>query len=59
MLYEVITSGKANYIERLNLAMRQGVSQLVRKKLSFSKNMENHAGAVRDFVNHYNAFIAG
>jgi len=38
---------------------RQGVSQLVRKTLSFSKNMENHAGAVRNFVNHYNAVIAG
>ncbi len=39
--------------------MQQRVSRLVRKTLSFSKNMENHAGAVRDFVHHYNASIAG
>jgi len=52
-------NGKTNYIERLNLIMRQRVSRLVRKTLSFSKNMENHAGAVRDFVHHYNASITG
>jgi len=52
-------SGKTGYIERLNLAIRQRVSRLVRKTLSFSKNIENHAGAVWNFVHHYNASISG
>jgi len=37
----------------------QRISRLVWKRLSFSKNMENHAGAVQDFMHHYNTSIAG
>ncbi len=52
-------TGKTNHIEHFNNTVRQRVSRLVRKTLSFSKNMENHAGAVWNFVNHYNVSIAG
>ncbi len=51
-------TGKTSYIERLNLTPRQRVSRLVRKTLSFSKKIENHIGAVWNFVHHYNTFIA-
>lgn len=47
-------TGKTSYIERFNCTLRQRVSRLVRKTLSFSKKMENHIGAVWYFVHHYN-----
>ena len=46
--------GKTNHIERFNGTMRQRVSRLVRKALSFSKKMENHIGAIKYFICHYN-----
>ncbi len=51
-------SGKTNHIERFNLTVRQRVSRLVRKTLSFSKKLANHIGAIWNFVHHYNAVIA-
>jgi len=51
-------SGKTNHIERFNLTLRQRVSRLVRKTLSFSKKVENHIGAIWNFVHHYNSKIA-
>ena len=51
-------SGKTNHIERFNLTMRQRISRLVRKTLSFSKKLENHIGAIWNFVHHYNLEIA-
>jgi len=51
-------SGLTNHIERFNCTMRQRVSRLVRKTLSFSKKLENHIGAIWNFVHHYNAEIA-
>ncbi len=39
-------SGKTSYIERFNCTLRQRVSRLVRKTLSFSKKLENHIGAI-------------
>ena len=51
-------TGKTNYIERFNCTMRQRISRLVRKTLSFSKKLENHIGAIWNFVHHYNAEIA-
>jgi len=51
-------SGKTNHIERFNLTMRQRISRLVRKTLSFSKKLENHIGAIWYFVHHYNSVIA-
>ena len=51
-------SGKTSYIERFNLTARQRVSRLVRKTLSFSKKIENHVGAIWNFIHHYNANMA-
>ena len=50
-------SGKTSYIERLNNTLRQRISRLVRKSLSFSKKLENHIGAIWYFVHHYNSYI--
>ncbi|MGB2924731.1 MAG: IS1 family transposase, partial [Limnothrix sp.] len=50
-------TGKTNYIERFNCTLRQRVSRLVRKTLSFSKKIENHIGAIWLFVHHYNASL--
>ena len=60
-------SGKTNRIERFNCTMRQRidltfvrneVSRLVRKSLSFSKKVANHIGAIWYFIPHYNANLA-
>ncbi len=51
-------TGKTSYIERFNLTMRQRVSRLVRKTLSFSKKKDNHIGAIWMFIHHYNTVIA-
>ncbi len=48
-------SGFTSYIERFNCTLRQRVSRLVRKCLSFSKSLDNHIAAVWNFVHHYNA----
>jgi insertion element IS1 protein InsB len=50
-------SGKTNYIERFNGTLRQRVSRLIRKTLSFSKKLENPIGAIWYFVHHYNASL--
>jgi IS1 family transposase/transposase-like protein len=50
-------SGKTNYIERFNCTMRQRVSRLVRKTLSFSKKLQNHIGAIWFFIHHYNSSL--
>ncbi|NJL48662.1 MAG: IS1 family transposase, partial [Leptolyngbyaceae cyanobacterium SM2_5_2] len=50
-------SGKTSHIERFNCTLRQRVSRLVRKTLSFSKKLENHIGAIWLFVHHYNASL--
>ncbi|MEG4348106.1 IS1 family transposase, partial [Microcoleus sp. A003_D6] len=39
-------SGKTNHIEISNNTLRQRVSRLVRKTISFSKKLENHIGAI-------------
>ncbi|BAU42706.1 IS1 transposase [Leptolyngbya sp. O-77] len=39
-------SGLTSYIEHLNITLRQRISRLVRKTLSFSKKLENHIGAI-------------
>lgn len=51
-------TGKTNYIERFNCTIRQRISRLVRKTLSFSKKLENHIGAIWYFIHHYNASLA-
>jgi insertion element IS1 protein InsB len=50
-------TGKTNYIERFNCTMRQRISRLVRKTLSFSKKLENHIGAIWYFIHHYNSSL--
>ena len=50
-------TGKTNYIERFNCTMRQRISRLVRKTLSFSKKVENHIGAIWYFIHHYNTSL--
>ena len=45
---------ETNHLERLNNTIRQSVSRLVRKTLSFSKTLENHIGAIKYFFCHYN-----
>jgi hypothetical protein len=50
-------TGKTSYIERFNNTLRQRVGRLVRKTLSFSKQLSNHIGAVWYFVHHYNASL--
>jgi insertion element IS1 protein InsB len=50
--------GRTNHIERFNNTVRQRVSRLVRNTLSFSKKEENHIGAIKYFVCHYNQNLA-
>ena len=50
-------SGKTRYIERLNNTLRQRISRLVRKTLSFSKKQANHEGAIWNFIHHYLSLI--
>ena len=50
-------TGQTSYIERFNCTIRQRISRLVRKTLSFSKKVENHIGAIWLFVHHYNASL--
>lgn len=47
-------TGKTSYVERFNNTLRQRVSRLVRKTLSFSKSLENHIGAIWYFIHVYN-----
>lgn len=47
-------SGQTSLIERFNCTLRQRVSRLVRKSLSFSKSEWFHQGAIRYFIAHYN-----
>src|SRR6476469_2502157 len=50
-------TGLTSYIERFNNTLRQRVSRLVRKTLSFSKSLENHIGAIWYFIHHYNTSL--
>lgn len=50
-------TGKTSYIERFNNTLRQRVSRLVRKTLSFSKSVTNHIGAIWNFIHYYNASL--
>ncbi len=47
-------SGLTSGIERFNCTLRQRVSRLVRKTLSFSKKLENHIGAIKYYLCHHN-----
>lgn len=45
-------SGLTSYIERFNITLRQRVSRLVRKTLSFLNKLENHVGAIYLIYDH-------
>jgi IS1 family transposase/transposase-like protein len=47
-------SGQTSLIERLNCTLRQRVSRLVRKSLSFSKSDWFHQAAIKYFIARYN-----
>ena len=47
-------SGQVSLIERFNCTLRQRVSRLVRKSLSFSKSDWFHEEAIKYFIAHYN-----
>ena len=47
-------SGEVSLIERFNCTLRQRISRLVRKSLSFSKSEWFHQGAIEYFISHYN-----
>jgi IS1 family transposase len=47
-------SGKTSTIGSFNCTMRQRISRLVRKTLSFSEKITNHIGAIWYFIHHYN-----
>ena len=51
-------TGQTNYIERFNNTMRQRISRLGRKTLSFSKKLSNHMGAIWYFIHEYNASLS-
>lgn len=51
-------TGLTNHIERLNNTLRQRIARLGRETLAFSKKLENHIGAIWDFIHHYNASLA-
>lgn len=51
-------TGLTSYIERFNCTLRQRVSRLVRKTLSFSKKLDNHIGAIWNFIHYYNASLS-
>jgi IS1 family transposase len=51
-------TGQTNYIERFNNTMRQRISRLGRKTLSFSKKLSNHMGAIWYFIHEYNACLS-
>jgi IS1 family transposase len=48
------SSGLTSYIERFNNTLRQRVSRLVRKSLSFSKDLNHHIAAIWNFIHYYN-----
>ncbi|GAB4340498.1 MAG: hypothetical protein OHK0047_31760 [Leptolyngbyaceae cyanobacterium] len=50
-------TGLTSYIERFNNTLRQRVSRLGRRTLSFSKNLENPIGAIWNFIHYYNEQI--
>jgi insertion element IS1 protein InsB len=50
-------SGKTTSIESFNCTMRQRISRIVRKTLSFSKKLTNHIGAIWNFIHYYNATL--
>lgn len=51
-------TGLTNHIQRFNNTLRQRVSKLVRKRLSFSQKLDNRIGYIWNFIHHYNEFLS-
>jgi IS1 family transposase len=51
-------TGQTNYIERFNNTIRQRISRLARKTLSFTKKFSDHMGAIWYFIHSYNANLS-
>jgi insertion element IS1 protein InsB len=51
-------SGETAHIERFNNTLRQRCANLVRKTLSFSKDLKEHERRIRLFIDHYNATLS-
>ena len=51
-------TGQTNSIERFNNTMRQRISRLAIKTLSFSKKLSNHIGAIWYFIHSYNGSLS-
>lgn len=51
-------SGETNHIERFNNTLRQRCSSLVRKTLSFSRNIWLHEKRIRLFIKHDNPSLS-
>ena len=49
--------GKINHIERFNLTLRQKLSRLIRKTLSYSKSLDNLEASLGIFIYDYNLKI--
>jgi insertion element IS1 protein InsB len=49
---------EANHIERFNNILRQRVSRLGRKTLSFSKKHSHHVASIWYFIHHYNSKLS-
>ncbi len=50
-------TGKTNHVERTNCTLRQRISRLVRKTLSFSKILDHHVRAIRYFIWDFNSAL--
>jgi len=53
-----VSKSKTTHIERFFCTLRQRCSRVVRKALSFSKKLDNHIGAIKYFICHYNLQLA-
>jgi hypothetical protein len=48
---------ETNHIERFNNTLRQRISRLGRKTLSFSKKLSHHIASIVHFIQHYNSSL--
>jgi IS1 family transposase len=48
---------ETNHIERFNNTLRQRISRLGRKTLSFSKKLSQHLASIWQFIHHYNSSL--
>jgi IS1 family transposase len=53
-LHQQQVKGPTNHLERFNLTLRQRLSRLIRKTLSFSKSLKMHLICLRRFFLRYN-----